>query len=101
MPRDLKQVRIFVASPGDVTEERDRVNQYVEEFNRTVGASQSVVLEVVRWETHAWPGFGEDPQAVINDQIEPYDIFVGVLWRRIGTQTSRSISGTVEEFERA
>lgn len=70
-------------------------------LNRTLGESEDTVIDLVRWETHSWPGFGEDAQAVINRQIEPGDIFVGILWRRIGTATKRKRSGTVEEFERA
>jgi HEAT repeat protein len=101
LPQQVTKLRVFVASPGDVRQERDRLDRIVAKLNRTLGATDDVVLELVRWETHAWPGFGEDAQAVINDEIEPFDIFVGVLWQRIGTPTARSVSGTVEEFERA
>ncbi|MDA0160812.1 hypothetical protein OM076_11100 [Solirubrobacter ginsenosidimutans] len=38
---------------------------------------------------------------MINVEIEPYDVFVGVMWKRLGTPTHRADSGTVEEFERA
>jgi len=62
---------------------------------------RNIVLEVVRWETHVHPGIGEDPQAVINRQIESYDIFVGIFWHRVGTKTQRAESGTIEEFEMA
>jgi hypothetical protein len=73
----------------------------VSSINRTLGDSEGVFLDLIRWETHAWPGFGADAQDVINREIEPGDIFVGVLWRRIGTPTQRAISGTMEEFDRA
>lgn len=53
----------------------------------------------MRWETHAYPNFGKDPQAVINEQIgTDYDIFIGILWSRLGTPTPRFASGTLEEF---
>tara|TARA_R110002074_G_scaffold59265_2_gene144373 strand:+ start:592 stop:1596 length:1005 start_codon:yes stop_codon:yes gene_type:complete len=39
---------------------------------------------------------------VLNEQFtEDYDVFIGILWGRIGTPTPRSDSGTLEEFERA
>jgi hypothetical protein len=101
VPQHLTKLRIFVASPGDVSEERERLDGIVAELNRTLGDQMNTMLELVRWETHAWPGFGEDAQDVINGQIEPYDIFVGIMWKRLGTPTSRSTSGTVEEFVRA
>jgi hypothetical protein len=77
------------------------MERVVSSLNRTIGESERALVELLQWETHAWPGFGADAQDVINRQVEPGDIFVGVLWRRIGTPTQRAISGTVEEFERA
>jgi hypothetical protein len=99
--RYRRYLRVFLASPGDVDEERTRMARVIRQLNNTIGESEEVTIDLVRWETHAWPGFGEDAQAVINGQTEPGDIFVGILWRRIGTATNRSVSGTVEEFERA
>jgi hypothetical protein len=101
MVGDHKRLRVFLASPGDVIEERSRMERVVASLNSTIGDTEGVLIELVRWETHAWPGFGADAQDVINRQLQPGDIFVGVLWRRIGTPTQRAISGTVEEFERA
>ena len=43
----------------------------LEEWARELG----IRLELVRWETHAYPSFGEDPQSVINEQIpDDYDL---------------------------
>ena len=59
-------------------------------------------MELVRWETHAYPGISDDAQEVINQQIPTdYDLFIGVMWCRYGTPTGRAGSGTVEEFNRA
>jgi hypothetical protein len=98
---DHARIRVFIGSPGDVGPERDRIADVIGELNRTLGSMQRVYIEPVRWETHAWPGFGEDAQDVINGQVGAYDVFIGVMWRRIGTTTARALSGTVEEFERA
>jgi hypothetical protein len=58
-------------------------------------------LELLRYETHTYPDIGQ-AQAVINRQIPmDYDIFIGVMWKRLGTPTASSQSGTVEEFHRA
>lgn len=101
MAEKLTKLKIFVASPGDVQEERDRLPVVIDELNRGVAAQNGLVLELVRWETHAWPGIGEDAQDVINREIGPSDIFIGIMWKRFGTATKRAASGTVEEFERA
>lgn len=94
-------LKVFVASPGDVSTERDTVAFVVEELRRTIGDIRNVELQTVRWETHTWPDVGADAQDVINTQIGEYDVFVGVMWRRFGTPTQRSRSGTGEEFEKA
>lgn len=92
---------MFIASPGDVSDERDAASLVVSELNRTVGKREALHLEDVRWETHAWPDVGSDAQDVINREIGEYDVFCGMMWRRFGTPTRRSSSGTAEEFERA
>jgi hypothetical protein len=104
MPGTYHKVRIFVASPGDVQRERDQLAKVIEEINLTIDAiapEKKLVLELVRWETHVHPGLGSDPQQVVNQQIGDYDIFVGVLWKRMGTPTAVANSGTEEEFRRA
>jgi len=74
----------------------------VSEFNLTWGDKQKVRLELVKWETHSRPSFGEDAQDVINKQVgDSYDIFLGIMWGRFGTPTARAESGTEEEFARA
>lgn len=95
------KLRIFIASPGDVIEERDIASLVVSEIRRMFEPLLPVQLEAIRWETHAWPDVGEDAQDVINKEIGEYDIFVGVMWKRFGTPTKRAGSGTDEEFRRA
>lgn len=102
MPRRETILTVFVASPGDVREEREVVEAVVRELNITFRNHLGVRVELIRWETDAVPGMGSDPQAVINDAIgEDYDVFLGILWTRFGTSTPRARSGTEEEFERA
>lgn len=102
MPEHVTVLRVFVASPRDVEEERDILEQVIRELNITWGRSRGIMLDLVRWETQAYPGISSDPQAVINEQmLDDYDIFVGILWTRLGTRTGRAESGTLEEFQRA
>jgi hypothetical protein len=102
MPKETTVLQVFVASPSDVNDERKLLDSVVAELNRTWSNSLGVTLELLKWETHTYPSFGTDPQAVINEQInQDYDAFIGIFWSKIGTETSRAISGSVEEFERA
>jgi uncharacterized protein DUF4062 len=101
MAEMVSKIAIFVGSPGDVAEERRIVSQAVDDLNVGFASSRGMLLELKRWETHVWPGFGEDAQDVINDRVGQYDIFVGIFWNRFGTPSGRAPSGTAEEFERA
>jgi prefoldin subunit 5 len=102
MPRQATILKVFVASPNDVMEERGILEQVVRELNVTWSKTLGVYLELVKWETHAFPGISTDSQAVINDQIaDDYEIFIGMLSTKFGTQTGRAESGTAEEFGRA
>jgi hypothetical protein len=102
MARDAKILTVLLASPGDVSDEREIVAQTITDFNITWGPHLSIHLDLLRWETHSVPDVGADAQDVINRQFgENYDIFIGLLWRKFGTPTGRAGSGTEEEFNRA
>lgn len=102
MPSTKTILRVLLSSPGDVGEERDAAEAAVTEANRILSRTSSILFELVRWESHSRPGVGDDAQDVLNKQFaEDYDIFVGILWARLGTPTKRDTSGTSEEFHKA
>jgi WD40 repeat protein len=72
----------------------------VDQLNHTVGLRRGLFLFLVRWEDDVHPGFGDDAQDVVNQQIDftSIDLFIGILWKRFGTATKRAASGTEEEF---
>ena len=102
MARQETIFTVFLASPSDVEEERSRVEKVIDELNATWSRNLNVRLELVKWESHAVPGFGTDAQEVINKQMpNDYDLFIGIMWYRFGTPTNRAGSGTEEEFRQA
>lgn len=101
---DLQLIKIFLASPGDVAEERNAVEQVVETVNRNLGREKRIRLETVRWEKDTYPLLGSDAQNIVNRQIAQMtdcDLFIGIMWNRFGQPTPRAGSGTEEEFNRA
>ena len=97
----MKNVKVFVASPGDVSEAREQVEVCVGQLKR-IPPFSDLSIEVVKWETHTYPAIGPgDAQSIINSQIGSYDLFVGILGARFGSPTDRADSGTEEEFNRA
>lgn len=102
MPQ-VEKLKIFLASPSDVPTERRYVGKVIDELNRTVAAHRGVYFQVTSSE-NAFPGYGKDGQAILNEQIgkmQEYDLFIGIMWSRVGTPTPRATSGTAEEFGRA
>jgi len=94
-------LRVFIASPSDLAEERQAATEAINEWNVQHAAAESVVLLPVKWETHATPRSGVRPQEAINRQlVQGCDILIGMFWTRIGTGTGVADSGTVEEIDR-
>jgi len=101
MPFNSRVFRIFIASPSDVSEEREVIARVIREWNDLHSFERKVVLLPLRWETHSAPQLGKRPQELINSEIvDQADMAVGVFWTRIGTPTGGFESGTIEEIER-
>lgn len=96
----MRSFRVLFASPGDVARERQEMDSVVDGLNKGEGRQTGFELELLKWKTHSAPSAGR-PQAVISDDFGEYDVFVGVMWKRIGTPSGAAISGTVEEFDNA
>ncbi len=90
---------VFLASPKDTEADGDQLATVIEEINQTF-APDGHRLRALRWKADARPDAGR-PQGLINEQIPDYDIFVAVLWTRLGTPTGGFGSGTEEEITRA
>ena len=102
MPRPENAIVVFVASPSDLEPERNCLEEVIQELNQSWSRATGFRLELVRWETHGYPGVGQDAQDVLNRALpNDHDIFIGLMWSRYGTETGRAGSGTEEEFNRA
>jgi len=93
-------IPVMIASPGDVTEERDIIRAVLHDWNDVNAQASGVMLSAVGWDTHSSPELGARPQDLINERIlKGCDLLIGVFWTRLGTPTGKAASGTVEEIE--
>ena len=46
MPEIISKYKIFLASPSDLSEERESIKQVIEELNLTFGNQNNIVLDV-------------------------------------------------------
>lgn len=94
-------IKVFLASPGDLAEERKVAKAIVDDFNSQLADALGYQVELVGWED-TLPGVGR-PQAIINRDLDGCDLFIGMLWKRWGTSpgTEPYTSGFEEEFDRS
>lgn len=93
-------IRAFIASPGDVRDERDEACSVIAEWNAANSFEKGCIIEPVRMETHSRLAQGSHPQDIINGQLlERCDFLVGVFWSRIGQKTNSADSGSIQEID--
>ena len=69
MTEALSLIRVFIASPSDVQQERQLVDVVVGELNSTIGDTYNIRVETKKWEKDTYPSIGEYPQDVINTLV--------------------------------
>ena len=102
MSSTRKILRTFLASPGDLQEERKAVRDVVAEFNESWADELGYQIELLGWEDTV-AGFGR-PQHLINQDVDRCALFIGLIWKRWGTlpdKDGKFSSGFHEEFERS
>lgn len=101
MAYDAKVLEVMIASPSDVTHEREIVRDIVAEWNAIHSRKDGVVMLPLGWDTHSSPELGGRPQQMINDRILDHaDILIGIFWTKLGTPTGVAQSGTAEEIQK-
>jgi hypothetical protein len=98
--KNRELMRVFIASPRDVQDERSRMPKVIDSINRTLGKLSNVVVELWRWESDAPPAAGE-PQALINPELDQADVAIVIFWNRFGMRTHDGTTGTESEVVRS
>lgn len=94
---ERKILNVFVASPSDLSPERKVLREVADRINKVFGRRMGIQLELLGWED-TLPGFSR-PQSLINSDVESCDLFIGILWKRWGTDSGKFSSGFEEEFQ--
>ncbi len=102
IPRSIKQYHIFLASPGDVSVEREYVRKFFDRYNRYTAHLWNVHFEVVDWENYSTIGVGRPQELITEQTLEKYRqslaVVIGIMGQRFGSPTGKAESGTEEEF---
>ncbi|MBN1515212.1 tetratricopeptide repeat protein [Candidatus Sumerlaeota bacterium] len=98
-----RMIRVFIASPGDLVEERRIFRKAIEQLNVGFGDGANVEFVPLGWED-TLASTGRRNQGVINEEIDSCDVFILAMNRRWGQDASDAkpySSYTEEEFHRA
>src|SRR5262245_27980366 len=104
----VPHIRIFLSSPGDVTDERDQVEVVINEINTESEFRESVSLRLFRWDDPSvvlpMPA-DETPQKSVDIYMtkpSACDLVVVIFWSRMGTPVIMDgreyLSGTHYEY---
>jgi hypothetical protein len=93
---EKKYLNIFIGSPGDLADERQEARNVCQRVNKILRKTINWQVDLLGWED-TLPGANR-PQALINEDVQDCDLFVGLLWRRWGQSTGEYSSGFFEEF---
>jgi len=99
----MDEYKIFIGSPSDVQEEREIIEALINEMNEYYEPLGLPTLKLVSLKTDVRSKIGDfEGQSVIDKQIDgKYNVFIGILWKKFGTETENYDSGTEQEFYNA
>jgi hypothetical protein len=93
----MNVIDIFVSCPSDVSEYLDVIKREAEIFNIS-HLDDGNSINIINYPHDAPSGIGKTPQNVIDETIaNNYDIYIGLMGCRFGTETKTHISGTYKE----
>ena len=99
----LRTYYVFLASPGDVQDERRAVRAFFDRFNRNQARFCGLRFEVIDWENYSSAGVGRPQELITEQTLERFQqslaLVIGIMAQRFGSPSGTHESGTEEEFE--
>jgi hypothetical protein len=89
-------VKVFLASPNDLQNERTIVRERSEQFNNNWSEEFGIYFRVIGWED--LPPVAQRPQSRINRDADDCLFFIGLLAQRWGSDSGEFSSGFEEEY---
>lgn len=101
MAQATETLYVLLSAPGDVTaEDLATVHQTIRRWNFREGLHQRVTFVPIHWRENAIAPFGVRAQGSLNDQLVAVaDALIALFRDRLGSDTGKAVSGTVEEIE--
>ena len=101
MPSQLTCLKVFIASPGGLEEERKAFREELKDYNEMDAIDRGYYFQALGWED-TLSSVGR-PQMLINEDVRKADYMFLILWNRWGSRpddgSSGFTSGTEEEYQ--
>ena len=97
---EVKHYHVFLASPGDVEDERKAVGAFFESYSRIHGTSRGLSFDVVDWENYSTAGVGRPQELITRQTLERFReslvLVIGIMDQRLGSCPWRKIHLAIE-----
>lgn len=100
--KKVNLVKVFIASPSDVSNQRDDIENLIYNWNNEHTDQTNTILMPIRWENNSNSEYKENTtgQTIINEQIvSSSDLMIALFGFTLGTPVNNSKSGTMNEIE--
>lgn len=94
--KTLRRIDVFISSPGDVSAERQIIIQTIARLNKLPQVAKQCVVRALAYEDFVPSSVGSSAQDVVDRymmQASKSDVFVCVMWHRMGTPVRNETSG--------
>ncbi|MEP7286728.1 MAG: hypothetical protein ABI947_13290 [Chloroflexota bacterium] len=98
----MRNIRVFVSSPGDLKAERQLIADLIESFSKRATIRDRYKFTPFLYERFAPAVTGEAPQVVVNEQMlrpSETDIVICILWSRFGTPLAEINPDTGQPYD--
>lgn len=101
--KNVRMYTVMAASPSDIPQARQTLKEAIHAWNSANTFHRNIILLPLLWEHDSVPLLGDgDGQDVINQQlVNRADIIFALFGSRLGQPTSKALSGTVAEMQKA
>lgn len=90
---------IMIGCPSDIKEEINIAYDVINEWNYSYSQKQRIILQPLHWSKSSYATSGDEPQKILNKQLVQHsDVLICIFGSKIGTPTSDTDSGTIEEL---
>ena len=97
MQENLRLIRVFIGSPGGLSDEREAAHAVVKEINQQNADHWGLFFKLMGWE-ETIPGY-QRAQDKINADLDLCNYFIGVMWDKGGSKPSNEPDGHTSGFE--